>query len=103
MEAFGRIDILVKNAGIPWRAPTLDYSIEQWERIMAVNARGPFLLSQKVAKIMIFQRGGKIINVVSVMSFRGAAEEIHPALAYNASKGAIATLTKDPRRKMGSI
>ena len=50
MQAFGRIDILVNNAGITWGAPTLEYPLDKWDKIMAVNVRGPFLLSQQVAK-----------------------------------------------------
>jgi NAD(P)-dependent dehydrogenase (short-subunit alcohol dehydrogenase family) len=95
MKTFGRIDILVNNAGTTWGAPTLEYPLDKWERIMAVNTRGPFLLSQKVAKIMLAQGGGKIINVASVMGFQGAPEETHPAIAYNTSKGALITMTKD--------
>jgi gluconate 5-dehydrogenase len=95
MDTFGRIDVLVNNSGMTWGAPTLEYPLDKFEKIMATNVRSVFLLSQKVAKIMIAQKGGKIINVASTSSFRGADEDIHPALAYNAAKGAVATLTKD--------
>jgi gluconate 5-dehydrogenase len=95
MSAFGRIDVLVNNAGVTWGAPTLEYPLDKWERVMAVNVRGPFVLAQKVAKLMIPQGAGKIINVSSVMGLAGAHEESHPAVAYNASKGALVTLTKD--------
>ncbi len=95
MDTFGRIDILVNNSGMTWGAPTLEYPLDKFEKIMATNVRSVFLLSQKVAKIMIPQKGGKIINIASTSSFRGADEDIHPALAYNAAKGAVATLTKD--------
>jgi NAD(P)-dependent dehydrogenase (short-subunit alcohol dehydrogenase family) len=95
LNIFGRIDILVNNSGTTWGAPTLEYPLDKWERTMAINVRGPFLLSQKVAKIMIPQKGGKIINIASTQGLRGADEDIHPAVAYNASKGAVVTLTKD--------
>jgi NAD(P)-dependent dehydrogenase (short-subunit alcohol dehydrogenase family) len=95
VESWGRIDILVNNAGVTWGAPTLEYPYDKWDKVMAVNVRGLFFLSQKVAKGMIAGGGGKIINITSVMGFVGAAEEIAPAVAYNASKGAVITLTKD--------
>jgi len=95
LNTYGRIDILVNNSGMTWGAPTLEYPLDKWERTMAVNVRSVFLLSQKAAKIMISQKGGKIINIASTQGFRGADEDIHPALAYNASKGAVVTLTKD--------
>ena len=95
MQAFGRIDVLVNNAGIVWGAPTLEFPVEKWDRIMAVNIRGPFLLSQKVAKVMIPQGGGKIINVASVTGLKGTQEEAHPSIAYNASKGGLIIMTKD--------
>jgi gluconate 5-dehydrogenase len=95
VEAMGHIDILVNNAGVTWGAPTLEFPIEKWEKIMAVNVRGTFLLSQRVGKIMIKQGGGKIINMSSVSGLRGSSEERHPAIAYSTSKGAIITLTRD--------
>jgi len=95
METFGQIDILVNNAGITWGAPTFEYPQEQWDKIMNVNLRGVWILTQKVGNIMKNQGGGKIIMVTSIMGLRGADEETQPAVAYNASKGAIITLTKD--------
>jgi gluconate 5-dehydrogenase len=93
LNEFGRIDILVNNAGVTWGAPTLDYPLEQWEKIFDVNVKGVWILSQRVANIMKDNGGGKIINVSSVFGARGSTEEAHPAVAYNASKGAINLLT----------
>lgn len=93
MKEFGTIDILVNNAGITWGAPTLEYPLEQWDRIFNVNVRGVWILSQAVAKIMKEKGGGKMINISSVMGFRGSVEEAHPAIAYNSSKAAINLLT----------
>jgi gluconate 5-dehydrogenase len=95
MAAFGRIDILVNNAGLTWGAPTLQYPLDKWEKVIHVNLRAVFLLCKEVANIMVKQGRGKIINITSVLSFRGATEEMNPALAYNASKGAINALTVD--------
>ncbi|PKN87009.1 MAG: gluconate 5-dehydrogenase [Deltaproteobacteria bacterium HGW-Deltaproteobacteria-1] len=90
---FGRIDILVNNAGATWGAPTLDFPLEKWDQLFNVNVRGVWILTQKVARIMKEQGGGNIINISSVMSFRGSLEEAHPAVPYNSTKAAINLLT----------
>jgi len=95
MKSFGRIDILVNNAGLTWGAPTLQYPLDKWEKVINVNLRAVFLLCKEVANIMVKQGRGKIINITSVLSFRGATEEMNAALPYNASKGAINALTLD--------
>jgi gluconate 5-dehydrogenase len=95
MESFGRIDILVNNAGLTWGAPTLEYPLDKWEKVINVNLRAVFLLCRNVANIMVKQNRGKIINITSVLSFRGATEEMNPAVAYNAAKGGISALTLD--------
>lgn len=93
MKEFGTVDILVNNAGVTWGAPTLDFPLEQWDKIFSVNVRGVWILSQAVAKIMKEKGGGKMINISSVMGFRGSIEEAHPAVPYNSSKAAINLLT----------
>ena len=95
MKSFGRIDILVNNAGLTWGAPTLQYPLDKWEKVINVNLRAVFLLCKEVANIMVKQGRGKIINITSVLSFRGATEEMNSALPYNASKGGINALTLD--------
>ena len=90
---FGRIDILVNNAGATWGAPTLDFPLEKWDQVFNVNVRGVWVLTQKVARIMKEQGGGNIINISSVMAFRGSIEEAHPAVPYNSTKAAINLLT----------
>ncbi len=93
MKKFGRIDILVNNAGATWGAPTLDFPLEKWDQLFNVNVRGVWVLTQKVARIMKEQGGGNIINISSVMAFRGSTEEGHPAVPYNSTKAAINLLT----------
>lgn len=93
IKKFGRIDILVNNAGATWGAPTLEFPLEKWDQLFNVNVRGVWVLSQKVARIMKEQGGGTIINISSVMSFRGSLEEAHPAIPYNSTKAAINLLT----------
>ena len=90
---FGHIDVLVNNAGATWGAPTLDFPLEKWDQLFNVNVRGVWIITQKVARIMKQQGGGNIINISSVMAFRGSIEEGHPAVPYNSTKAAINLLT----------
>jgi NAD(P)-dependent dehydrogenase (short-subunit alcohol dehydrogenase family) len=90
---FPRIDILVNNAGATWGAPTLDFPLEKWDQLFNVNVRGVWILTQKVANLMKNQGGGNIINISSVMGFRGSEELVHPAGPYNSTKAAINLLT----------
>jgi gluconate 5-dehydrogenase len=100
IAAAGRLHILVNNAGVIWGAPTLDYPLAGWDKVFAVNVRALWQLSQLVARHMREQGGGSIIHVSSISGFRGSLEEKEPAVAYNASKGAVNTLTKDMAVKL---
>ena len=95
LEAAPRIDILVNNAGVTWGAPVLDYPMDAWDKVYNVNVRGLWQLSQLVARHMKAAGGGVMINVTSIGGFRGAPDVAQPAIAYNSSKGAVITLTKD--------
>jgi NAD(P)-dependent dehydrogenase (short-subunit alcohol dehydrogenase family) len=97
-KEFGRIDILVNNAGVQEWVPFLETSEEMWDRHQAVNVKGTFLLSQAVARIMIRQGGGKIINIASDS---GVAPTPEGAAAYCASKSAIIGLTRVIARELG--
>ena len=90
---FPKIDILVNNAGATWGAPTLEFPLEKWDQLFSVNVRGVWILTQKVARIMKEQGGGNIINISSIMAFRGSDELGHPAVPYNSTKAAINVLT----------
>lgn len=91
VERFGRIDIMVSNAGINNRAEFLDVKEEEWDRVIAVNLKGVFLCGQMAAKQMVKQgNGGVIINMSSVMGVLGLKDQV----AYTASKGGINQLTK---------
>jgi NAD(P)-dependent dehydrogenase (short-subunit alcohol dehydrogenase family) len=96
----GRLDILVNNAAVIWGAPTLEFPMEAWDRVFGVNVRALWQLSQRVARAMVEAGGGNIIHVASISAFRGREEEAEPAIAYNASKGAVVTLTKDMAVKL---
>jgi 2-dehydro-3-deoxy-D-gluconate 5-dehydrogenase len=91
LAKFGTIDILVNNAGIIRRAPAVEFSLADWNEILAVNLTAVFRLSQLAAKDMIQrQKGGKIVNIASLLSFQGGI--LVPA--YAAAKAGVAQLTK---------
>jgi len=94
-ETVPRVDILVNNAGVTWGAPVLDYPMAAWDKVYDINVRGLWQLSQRVARGMKDAGGGVIINVTSVGGYKGAPDIVQPAIAYNSSKGAVITLTKD--------
>ncbi len=90
IEKFGRIDILINNAGTIRRAPAVDFTEEDWEFVLEVNLSSVFRLSQAAGRKMIEQGGGKIVNIASLLSFQGGIT----VPAYTASKSGVAGLTK---------
>src|ERR1019366_5640855 len=95
---FGRIDILINNAGTSWGAPVEEMRLEDWNKVIETNLTGTFLCSQAVGKVMIGQRRGKIINIASIAGMAGSPPELE-AIGYSASKGGVITFTKDLARK----
>jgi gluconate 5-dehydrogenase len=93
-ERMGDVDILVNNAGAAWGAPAEDHPLEAWDKVMNLNVRGYFLLSQHVAKrSMIPRQRGRIINIASIAGLGGNPAEMN-TIAYNTSKGAVITFTQ---------
>jgi len=92
LDEWGRIDILVNCAGIAHWAPAEEMKEEDWDRVINVNLKGTFLCCKAVAKSMIANRRGKIINIAS-MSGR-IVNHPQPQCGYNASKAGVAMLTK---------
>jgi glucose 1-dehydrogenase len=91
VAAFGKLDIFVNNAGIEKKIAFVDYPLEEWQKIMAVNLTGPFLCSQAAARQMITQGGGgRIINISSIH------EDLPMVLnvAYSTSKGGLRMLMR---------
>ncbi len=94
MERIGDIDILVNNAGAAWGAPAEDHPADAWDKVMNLNVRGYFLLSQRVAKkSMIARRSGSIINIASIAGLGGNPSGMN-TIAYNTSKGAVINFTR---------
>jgi len=102
VDAFGRLDILVNNAAlfatVPMsRAPFDEIETEEWDRMMAINLRGPWLAARAVYPIMRRQGYGKVINISSGTALKGSASRIH----YVTSKAGILGFTKTLAREMG--
>ena len=91
LEKLGKIDVLVNNAGVAGKnVPTVDYPIEEWERVLRVNLTSQFLCCRAVAPKMVKAKYGRIVNIASV-----AGKEGNPnAVAYSASKAGVISLTK---------
>jgi NAD(P)-dependent dehydrogenase (short-subunit alcohol dehydrogenase family) len=93
-ERMGPVDILVNNAGASWGAPAEDHPLEAWDKVMNLNVRGYFLLSQAIAKnSMIPRKQGRILNVASIAGLSGNPPEMQ-TIAYNTSKGAVINFTR---------
>ncbi len=90
LRQWGRIDILVNNAGTTTRAPAADYSEAEWDQVIGLNLTALFRMCQRVGRVMLEQKRGKIINIASLLSFSGGIT----VPAYAASKGGVAQVTK---------
>jgi 2-dehydro-3-deoxy-D-gluconate 5-dehydrogenase len=90
LERFGRIDILINNAGIIRRTPAVDHSDDDWDAVLAVNLTSVFSLCKLAGKHLLEQGSGKIVNIASLLSFQGGVT----VPAYAASKGGVAQLTR---------
>ena len=90
----GHVDILVNNAGAAWGAPAEDHPVDAWDKVMNLNVRGYFILSQHIAKhSMIARKQGSIINVASIAGLGGNPSGMN-TIAYNTSKGAVINFTR---------
>ena len=98
VEEFGRIDVLVNNAGIAEFKPMLETTYEEWSRILAVNLNGPFICSQACAPFMLKNEGGSIVNIASISGLRASTLRI----AYGTSKAALMHLTKQQAAELGN-
>jgi len=95
LEAFGKIDIVVNNAGAAWGAPAEDHPLDAWQKVVNLNLTAIFLLSQTVGKLsMIPRKYGKIINIASIAGLVGTEPGFMPTIAYNSSKGGVVNFTR---------
>ena len=98
VDHFGRIDVLVNNAGIAEFKPMLETTYDEWSRILAVNLNGPFICSQACAPFMLKNEGGSIVNIASISGLRASTLRI----AYGTSKAALMHLTKQQAAELGN-
>jgi NAD(P)-dependent dehydrogenase (short-subunit alcohol dehydrogenase family) len=101
LDHFGRIDVLINNAALKslGQKNLWDIEIEDWDRLMAVNAKGVWLGMRAVLPAMQAQGGGSIINMASSMVLAGVAKSLH----YSASKGAVIAITRSAARELGEF
>lgn len=90
LQAFGRIDVLMNNAGVGGNTPFLETGLEEWNRIVGINLTGAFLVAQAVAREMVRTGGGKIVNIASLSGQRGG----NGRAAYGSAKAGLELLTK---------
>jgi NAD(P)-dependent dehydrogenase (short-subunit alcohol dehydrogenase family) len=89
-DRFGRVDVLVNNAGVSLLSPAEETTPEQWRRVIDVNLTGPFLLCRELGRTMLAAGSGSIVNIASIAGLRGVADRA----AYNASKHGLVGLTR---------
>jgi NAD(P)-dependent dehydrogenase (short-subunit alcohol dehydrogenase family) len=94
IAAFGRIDVLVNNAGIHFLKDVTEMSVEEWDRLMDINLKSMFLCCKHVIPHMLRRRKGSIVNLASISSFIGQEVEGSSTFAYNITKAGALQLTK---------
>lgn len=95
---FGRIDVLVNNAGIALFKPILDTTYAEWARVLDVNLSGPFICTQACAPVMLKNGGGAIVNISSISGLRASSLRV----AYGTSKAALDHLTRQQAAELGN-
>ena len=93
VASHGRVDVLFNNAGIAVRKPTMELTIDDWNKVVGVNMTGVFLCAREAARHMrAGGRGGRIVNTASIMGFSGGG--LYPNISYQATKGAVVNMTR---------
>jgi gluconate 5-dehydrogenase len=95
LQEHGRVDILVNNAAATWAAPAEDHPIEAWDKLVALNLTGTFLLTQRIGKRSMIPNGyGRIVNIASIGGLMGQDPNIVRSIAYCTTKGGIVNFTR---------
>jgi NAD(P)-dependent dehydrogenase (short-subunit alcohol dehydrogenase family) len=102
LKKYGKVDILVNNAGAAWGEPAETHQLEAWDKLVAVNLSGAFVLTQLIAnRSMIPARWGRIVNVASVAGLLGQDPRFAPTAAYTATKHGLVGLTRQLAAEWG--
>jgi len=91
-SAWGRIDVLVNNAGLAARQPSESLELSAWEKVLRINLNGSFLCAREAGKVMLVQGRGSIVSITSIMGLVGGG--LYPNLAYHSTKGALVNFTR---------
>jgi gluconate 5-dehydrogenase len=94
LDAFGRVDILINNAGVSWAEPPEEMPLEKWHKVIDANLTGAFLFSQAAGRVMLRQQYGRIINIASVAGLNSLVKGPH-YVGYAASKAGLMGLTRE--------
>jgi NAD(P)-dependent dehydrogenase (short-subunit alcohol dehydrogenase family) len=95
LKKFGRVDVLVNNAGRAWVAPPEEMPLERWQQVLDLNITAPFLCAQALGREMIKAKRGKIVNIASIAGLVGRNPKAYNSIAYGTSKGALVNFTRD--------
>lgn len=95
LKRFGRVDVLVNNAGRAWVAPPEDMPLDRWQQIMDLNVTAAFICAQSFGREMIKAKRGRIINIASIAGLIGRNPKAYNSIVYSTSKGALVNFTRD--------
>jgi gluconate 5-dehydrogenase len=95
LAKFGRVDVLVNNAGRAWVAAPEELPLDRWQQTMDLNITAPFICSQVIGREMIKAKRGKIINIASIAGLAGRNPKAYNSIVYSTSKGALVNFTRD--------
>jgi NAD(P)-dependent dehydrogenase (short-subunit alcohol dehydrogenase family) len=95
LKKFGRVDVLMNNAGRAWVAPPEDTPLDRWQQVLDLNVTAALICAQAIGREFIKQKRGKIINIASIAGLVGRNPKAYSSIAYSTSKGALVHFTRD--------